>query len=169
MLRGEFTKQRSTNKSPMQKLSFWTTGISHYVFSSVWSMTFKFMPFSCNIHGVLNGSASKFGIGPKKILPLDGRPEHNQRFTQTYLGPILRTLLITSEMIWKIPDLLILITDLWLIWFLKRICRFDENIWIKFKIIVRSSVPRKRADVSILETTDQQRSDWLVPRQISGP
>ncbi len=68
-------------------------------FSSDWSMTFKFMPYLCYIHGVLHGSASKFGIGPKKNLPLDGRPEHSQRFTQTYQGTVLHTLLITPEIV----------------------------------------------------------------------
>ncbi len=41
------------------------------------------------------------------------------------LGSVLHTSLNTSEMIWKIPDLLIVITDLWLIWFFKRICILD--------------------------------------------
>ncbi len=44
---------------------------------------------------------------------------------QTNLGSVLRSSLNTSEMMWKIPDLLILITDLWLIWFFKRICVLD--------------------------------------------
>ncbi len=41
------------------------------------------------------------------------------------LGSVLRTSLNKSEMIGKFPDLLILITDLWLIWFFKRICVLD--------------------------------------------
>ncbi len=40
-------------------------------------------------------------------------------------GSVLRTSLNTSEMIGKFPDLLILITDLWLIWFFKRISVLD--------------------------------------------
>ncbi len=66
---------------------------------------------------------------------------------------VLRTSLNTSEMIWEMPELLIVITDIWLIWFFKWICVLDTNIWIKLsKITARSSVPQKRADVSILET-----------------
>lgn len=41
------------------------------------------------------------------------------------LRPVLRTSLNTSEMIWKMPDVLIVITDFWLIWLFKRICGFD--------------------------------------------
>jgi len=36
-------------------------------------------------------------------------------------NPLFHSLLNTSEM----PDLLIVITDLWLIWLFKLICRFD--------------------------------------------
>ncbi len=43
---------------------------------------------------------------------------------ETDLGSILRTSLDTFEM----QDLLIVITDLWLIWFSKRICLFKLNI-----------------------------------------
>ncbi len=53
---------------------------------------------------------------------------------------VLRTSLNTSEM----PELLIVITDIWLIWFFKWICVLDSNIWIKLsKITARSSVSRK--------------------------
>ncbi len=42
------------------------------------------------------------------------------------------------------PDLLIVINDLWLICFFKLICVLNENIWIKLsKITASSSVPRK--------------------------
>ncbi len=40
-------------------------------------------------------------------------------------GSVLWTSLNTSEMIWEMPDLIIVITGLWLIWIFKRICVLD--------------------------------------------
>ncbi len=57
---------------------------------------------------------------------------------------VIRTSLNTSEIISEMPDLLIVITDLWLIWFFKRICLLYLNTWIKLsKITALSSVLQK--------------------------
>ncbi len=68
---------------------------------------------------------------PIGFLLIDFKAKTPERFRlrsglfSEHLGAVLRTSLNTSEMMWKMPDLLILITDLWLIWFFKRICVLD--------------------------------------------
>ncbi len=47
--------------------------------SNAETLIHAFMTSRLYYNALLQGSARKFGIGPKKKLPLDGGPEHRQR------------------------------------------------------------------------------------------
>ncbi len=70
------------------------------------------------------GSKVPICITTRKILAVMSKCSGEFGVTEV-LGSVLHTSLNKSEMIGKFPDLLILITDLWLIWFFKRICVLD--------------------------------------------
>ncbi len=82
-------------------------------------------------------------------------------------GSVLRTLLNTSEIIWEMPDLLIVITGLWLIWFFKGICVLDYNIFgLSCLWLLRILVFPEKGRCIATRNHDQQCSNWLVARQL---
>ncbi len=63
------------------------------------------------------------------------------------------------------PDLLIVITDLWLIWFFKRMWYWIKISGLNCLRLLRVLVFPEKGKCIETRDDDQQRSDWLAERQ----